>query len=399
MSRISDSEKFSWWNEARFGLCIHWGLYSLLERGEWVMFRERIPKSEYARLADRFQPKKFNADEWAALAKKAGMRYIRLVTRHHDGFSLWDSQVSDFTSVKTAAKRDFVEEIVEAFRKIGMRIGFYYSLMDWRYPAYWLGKKKDPMGWKSYCDYVHTQVRELMTNYGQIDALWWDAAIPHSHEDWEWKKLNDMVRHLQKNIVISGEDFDTSEGGVLNSSRPWEVHSILSEAWSGYHKGVELKSARQIIHNLVRCVVGIGKGSGNYTVNVGPKGDGSIAAPQALILKKVGAWLRYNGESIYGAGSAPFFPLHVGWGATSKKNIVYIHVMFWPGTEMCIAGIKNQIIEVSMLATGESLRFEQRKDRLFVRDLPEQPPDPIDTVIAVKLNGKPSTISGSFWKL
>ena len=399
MAKQKTSDKLSWWSDARFGLCIHWGLYSLLERGEWIMHRERIPKDEYAKLADSFKPSKFDAGEWAALAKDAGMKYIRMVTRQHDGFSLWDSKVSDFTSVKKAAGRDFVREVVDAFRKEGMKIGFYYSLMDWRYAAYWRGKKKDPAAWAEYKDYVHAQVRELMTEYGRIDALWWDAAIPHSDEDWEWKKLNNMCRRLQKNIVISDEDFATCEGGTIHTDGQWEVHEVIAEAWSGYHKGVKtLKSAEQIIHHLVRYIVGVGNGPGNFTINVGPKGDGSIAAPQVKILREVGEWLCRNGESIYGAGSAPFFPLHLGGGATIKGNNAYIHVMFWPGKEMCIAGIKNKLLKAKFLATGEQLKFEQDKDRIFIRNLPSRAPDPIDTVIALKLDGEPKTTPETFWK-
>ena len=179
----------------------------------------------------------------------------------------------------------------------------------------------------------------------------------------------------------------------------WEVHEVIAEAWSGYHKGVKtLKSAEQIIHHLVRYIVGVGNGPGNFTINVGPKGDGSIAAPQVKILREVGEWLCRNGESIYGAGSAPFFPLHLGGGATIKGNNAYIHVMFWPGKEMCIAGIKNKLLKAKFLATGEQLKFEQDKDRIFIRNLPSRAPDPIDTVIALKLDGEPKTTPETFWK-
>ncbi|MCX8183670.1 MAG: alpha-L-fucosidase, partial [Crenarchaeota archaeon] len=221
-------KRMSWWVEARFGMFIHWGLYAIPARGEWVMYCERIPKNEYARLAQKFNPKRFDADKWVELAKQAGARYMVLTTRHHDGFCLWDSSVSDFTSVKTAARRDFVAEYVEACRKAGMRIGFYYSLLDWRWPAYWDGPEKNPEGWKEFRNYVHAQVRELLTNYGKIDILWYDGGWPHSPDAWGSEQLNAMVRSLQPEIIINNRsglpgDFDTPEQRIEVSHRPWEA--------------------------------------------------------------------------------------------------------------------------------------------------------------------------------
>ncbi|RLE81721.1 MAG: alpha-L-fucosidase, partial [Thermoprotei archaeon] len=181
---MSTGDRLKWFRDARFGIFIHWGLYSILGRAEWVMFLERIPVNEYARLADKFKPDKFDADEWAEIAKRAGARYMVFTTRHHDGFSLFDSKVSDFTSVKTAAKRDFVEEYAEACRRAGLKVGFYYSLLDWRWDAYWKGPKEDPEGWKKFLNYVHSQVEELCTQYGKIDVLWYDGNWPYTAEDW-----------------------------------------------------------------------------------------------------------------------------------------------------------------------------------------------------------------------
>jgi len=393
------TERLKWWTEARFGMFIHWGLYAIPARGEWVMYCERIPKAEYACLAERFRPRRFNADEWVALAQEAGMRYLVLTTRHHDGFCLWDSQVSDFTTVKSAAQRDFIAEYVAACRKAGMRIGFYYSLLDWRWPAYWEGPEKDPEGWAEFREYVHAQVRELMTQYGKIDILWYDGAWPHSAEDWQSEGLNAMVRRLQPDIIINNrsrvpEDFETPEQHIRPADRPWESCMTIDDLWWGYHPGdPNLKSPRQLVRNLVKCVAG----NGNFLLNVGPKADGTIPAPQARRLRAVGEWLRRNGESIYGAGPAPFGQAHLGQ-VTAKGNTVYVHVMFWPGREMCVAGIKNRVQRACMLATGEELPFEQQQDRLFVRGLPPRAPDPIDTVVALELEGEPEAIPASFWK-
>ncbi|MBS7606054.1 MAG: alpha-L-fucosidase [Candidatus Bathyarchaeia archaeon] len=393
-------ERLRWWVEARFGMFIHWGLYAIPARGEWVMFFERIPKSEYAKLARRFNPRRFDADEWVTLAKEAGMRYMVLTTRHHDGFCLWDSQVSDFTSVKaTPAKRDFIAEYVEACRRAGMRIGFYYSLLDWRWPEYWDGPAKNPEGWARLRDYVHAQVRELMTNYGKIDILWYDGAWPYKAEDWQSERLNAMVRSLQPNIIINNrsglpEDFETPEQHIRYHERPWESCMTIDESWWGYHAGDRhLKSTLEIVRLLVRCVAG----NGNLLLNVGPRADGSIPEAYKRRLRAVGEWLKRNGESIYGAGAAPFRAAHLGH-VTAKGNKVYVHVFYWPGkSEICIAGIKNRVTGARMLAADKTLPSEQREDRLFIKGLPKRPPDPIDTVIALELEGEPETTPPSFW--
>jgi len=392
-------ERLKWWIEARFGMFIHWGLYSIPARGEWVMFLERIPKSEYVKLAQRFNPRKFNADEWVSLAKEAGMRYIVLTTRHHDGFCLWDSKVSDFTSVKAAAKRDFIAEYVEACRKAGMRVGFYYSLLDWRWSEYWDGPAKNPEGWAKFRDYVHEQIRELMTNYGKIDILWYDGAWPYTAEDWQSERLNAMVRSLQPNIIINNrsglpEDFETPEQHIRYHDRPWESCMTIDETWWGYHVGDRhLKSPLEIVRLLVKCVAG----NGNLLLNVGPKSDGSIPEAYKRRLKAVGVWLERNGESIYGAGAAPINVSHLGQ-ATAKGNKVYVHIFYWTGNgEICVAGTKNKVIEVYMLADNKRLTFEQKEDRLFIRGLPRKAPDPIDTVIAIELEGEPKSVPPSFW--
>ncbi|MGQ9513973.1 MAG: alpha-L-fucosidase [Thermoproteota archaeon] len=399
MSKESVPDRLRWWVEARFGMFIHWGLYSVLSRGEWVMYCERIPKREYAALSEKFKPSKFDANKWVKLAQEAGMKYMVLTTRHHDGFSLWDSQVSDFTSVKTAAERDFVAEYVDACRRAGMRIGFYYSLLDWRWPAYWDGPDKNPKGWEEFREYVHAQVKELMTNYGKIDILWYDGAWPHSAEAWRSAQLNEMVRSLQPDIIINNrsgmpEDFDTPEQHIQGSNRPWETCMTIDDLWWGYHPGdPNLKSPMQLVRNLVRCVAG----NGNFLLNVGPKPDGTIPIQQASRLRAVGRWLQLNGKSVYGAGSAPFGQAHLGQ-VTTKGNTVYVHIMFWPGSEMCIAGIKNRVLSVNFLATGKKLPFEQQSDRLFVRGLPARAPDPIDTVVEIELDGKPEAAPASFWE-
>jgi alpha-L-fucosidase len=362
-----------------------------------------VPKEEYAQLKGQFNPKKFNADEWVALAQQAGMKYMVLTSRHHDGFCLWDTATTDWKATDSPAKRDFVAEYVAACRKAGMRIGFYYSLLDWRWPAYWLGPEKDPQGWAEFVSYVHTQVGELMTNYGKIDILWYDGSWPHSAEAWQSAQLNEMVRRKQPHIILNNrsglaEDLDTPEQHITASQRPWESCMTMDDLWWGWHPGdPNVKSAMQLVRNLVRCV----SSNGNYLLNVGPKADGAFPAVQVDRLKGIGAWMAKNSESIYGCGPAPGGQMHLGH-VTGKGNTVYFHVTCWPGEEAIITGIKNKVKSARMLATGEALPFEQKADRIWIRGLPKKSPDPIDTVLAVEFAGKQiETIpphEGTFWR-
>jgi alpha-L-fucosidase len=239
--RVPPATRLEWFHDARFGMFIHWGLYAIPARGEWAMFQEKIPAEEYAPLAKRFRPRSFDADAWVGLAKEAGCKYIVLTTRHHEGFCLFDSKVSDFTAPKTAAGRDFIAEYVRACRRAGLKIGFYYSLLDWRFPAYYDGPEKDPEGWKRHVRYSHAQVCELCTQYGRIDLLWYDGAwVPWAEGEakvnyapkgdvWRAEELNAMARELQPHIVINNragtlEDYDTPEQHIKASEagRAWE---------------------------------------------------------------------------------------------------------------------------------------------------------------------------------
>jgi len=381
-----------WFSQARFGMFIHWGIYSIPARGEWVRLVERIPADEYEPLAKRFNPRRYHPEAWVALAQEAGMKYMVLTTRHHDGFSLFDSEVSDFTAPKTAAKRDLVAEYVEACRKRGMGIGFYYSLLDWRYPAYFSGPEKDPKGWAKLLEYVHTQVRELCTNYSRIDVLWYDGGWPWDAAAWQSAKLNAMVRKLQPHILINNrsqlpEDFDTPEQQISAPKDPkrlWETCMTMNDNW-GYSAGDNnWKSTSQLIHNLVRCA----SGAGNYLLNVGPKRDGTIPAPSVRRLKEIGKWMKVNGEAIYGSERCPFRGGMVGL-TTARNTTVYLHVLRWPGKKATIAGIKNKVLSAHLLATEEKVQVIQKGDRLFLRGLPRKAPDLYDSVIVMELDGKP----------
>jgi len=389
-----------WFHEARFGIFVHWGLYSLLGRGEWVMHVERIPADEYAKLARKFNPKKFDADAWAALAKEAGARYMVLTTRHHDGFCLFDSSASDFTSVKSSAKRDFVAEYVEALRRAGLKIGFYYSLLDWRFPGYF-DREAHPESAKALVEQAHAQVKELMTNYGKIDILWYDGGwVPgltgeQIADFWRAKELNATVRKLQPHILINNrsgipEDLDTPEQHVTASApgRGWESCMTMGDScgWGYVHNNPNFKTVPQLIQHLVTAAAG----EGNYLLNVGPKPDGTIRKEEVERLRAIGRWLSVNCESIYGSERCPFGAGMLGL-TTAKGNNAYLHVFRWPKQgELSIPGIKNKIKSATVLATGQHARIETGSNcRTFLKGLPKRPPDPYDTVVKLVLDGKP----------
>ncbi len=391
-----------WWHEARFGMFIHWGLYSILARGEWVMYQERIPAKEYVPLANQFNPpKSFRVEEWVKLAKAAGMKYMVLTTRHHDGFCLYDSKVSDFTSVKTAAGRDFVAEYVKACRKHGMRIGFYYSLLDWRFPGYFTGPKKDPASVKAMVKQVHDQVRELMTNYGKIDILWYDGGwVPGiKTEDlaryWDARKLNAMARKLQPGILIDNrsgtpEDFGTPEQHVTAEApgRAWEACMTVGDScgWGYIKHCPNMKTVPELHQFLVQCAW---KG-GNYLLNIGPKPDGTIQKEFVDRLTEMGAWLKKNGASVYGTERNDILGGGIIGLPTIKGSTVYYHIFRWPGKTARVVGLKSRIRSAVILSTGKKVKWTQSSDGIVIfSGLPENPPDRYDTVIAVKVQGKP----------
>ena len=399
--------RMRWFCEARFGMFLHWGLYSIPARSAWVMLRERIAKAEYAKLAQKFNPKKFDADSWVKLAKEAGMKYMVLTTRHHDGFCLFDSKASDFTSVRTTAKRDFVAEYVKACRKYGMRVGFYYSLLDWRFPGWHYGPEKDPESFNQMVKQGHSQVRELMTNYGEIDILWYDGGwIPTvEYKDiakyWRSEELNSMVRKLQPDIIINNrsgiaEDIDTPEGEVTASpeGRCWETCMPMGGfAWGYIKHDPNIKPTVQLIQHLVAAA----NGGGNYLLNVGPKSDGTIQKEFVTRLKEIGRWMKVNGESIYSSERVPTTELVSGGlleTATAKGNIIYFHIFTWPGEIAVISSIKNNVKNVRILATGKKIKFEKKDNGILIlKGLPKKPPDKNDSVIAVELDGKPEAFS------
>ncbi len=384
------ARRMKWWHEARFGMFVHWGLYSVMGRHEWVMENEAIPVAEYETLARRFQPRPNAARDWARLAGRAGMKYIVMTTKHHEGFCLFDTATTTYCAPRSAAGRDLVREYVDAARGEGLRVGFYYSLMDWHHPD---GARcaKDEAARRRFVEYVHTHVRELMTNYGKIDVLWYDVAWPLDAEGWESPKMNETVFRLQPDIVVNNRnklpgDFSTPEQRVeaAAAGRAWETCMTMNSSW-GYHAADDdWKTPKQVVRNLISCT----RDGGNYLLNVGPRPDGSVPQESVNILATVGRWLERNGAAIYGAD--PCQPRRSNYaGFTRKGNTLYMHVHFWPGASFAMAGLLVPVKSVRLLASGASVAFQQDKLRIRFTGLPATAPDDPVTTLAIECDGEP----------
>jgi alpha-L-fucosidase len=355
--------RMSWWREARFGMFVHFGLYSALGRHEWAMTQENIPIAEYEKLADQFNPKPGAPREWAALAKEAGMKYIVLTSRHHEGFSLWDSKANPYNSVNFGPKRDIVREFVDAAHEYGLKFGFYSSLMDWHHPDGWRCAF-DQEAKKRFLDYIEALNTELLTQYGKVDILWYDVANPM--ENWEgWNSLerNQRLRALQPDIIINDrsllpEDFGTPEEHITAESRDWEACMTFNGLSWGY---IDAKQAQPYAYNaqkIIRMLNTCASGGGNLLLNIGPAPDGSVPADAIAPLMQVGAWLKENGSAVYGSVNRVR-----GWGgggngvtgASSKGNNIYLWNYIWPaGGQMGLGGYRNAPKSVRFVKDGTS---------------------------------------------
>ncbi|HUU60259.1 MAG TPA: alpha-L-fucosidase [Phycisphaerae bacterium] len=387
--------RMKWWREARFGMFIHWGLYAQLGRHEWVMNRERIPVQEYEKLAATWKPKRRPARQWAALAKKAGMKYMVMTTKHHEGFCLWDTQQTDYNAARCGPGRDLVGEYVDACREFGLKIGFYYSLMDWHHPDGARCAKSEPAR-RRFVDFTHAAVRELMSNYGKIDILWYDVSWPlRSPELWESKKMNRMVRRLQPDILINNrsqlpEDFGTPEERIqaAEAGRDWEACMTFNGSWGymPYAPDEDWHSSRDVLNMLLTCA----SGQGNLLLNIGPAPDGSVPAIARQRLLPVGRWLANYGEAVYGKADRTAGRLEFGnFGRyTLKGKTAYFLSGRWPGSEMAIGGFRTKLAKATLLPSGKRVRFTQTKDRLILRGLPKTNPDKILQLGVIKLDFK-----------
>ena len=378
-----------WFRAARFGLFLHWGAYSV--RGieaSWPLVWGEVSYANYEAMADRFNPAHYDPAEWAALAKESGVRYAVLTTKHHDGFAMWDTRLSDYSAAKRAPGRDLIRPYVEAFRAAGIRVGFYFSLADWHHPDYpvaisdptprhWRPAQALPPGapesiaaaperWERYQAFMQGQVRELCTLFGTIDLLWFDGQWEHTAAEWRSAELVAMVRALQPNIVINNRlalddatlgDYDTPEQviPVAPPARVWETCITINETWSYNPKDRAFKPVAELLATLVE----VASKGGNLLLDAGPTPDGVIPPEFATRLRAMGRWLTDNGESIYGAG--PGVPAGAYHGlSTGTPEAVYLHLLGYPaGGVIRVRGLGRAVKNVSVLGSQEPLVYDQ----------------------------------------
>ena len=416
------AERMQWFRDARFGMFIHWGLYAVPAGeyqgqrvegiGEWIMHKLDIPIKEYEKFADEFNPTKFDADQWVKLAKDAGMKYIVITSKHHDGFCLWDSQVTEWDIIDaTPYDKDILKEMAEACAKHDIKLCFYYSIMDWHHPnaqAMWepdynQGRDSDNVNpnFRDYFDnYLKPQLRELLTHYGDIGILWFDGEwIPDFTTDMG-KELYTFVRSLQPDIIINNRvdkgrqgmqglnkegdfagDYGTPEQEIPDTGLDgvdWESCMTMNDTWGYKYFDDNWKSAETLIHNLIDIV---SKG-GNFLLNIGPKADGVIPEPSVERLQAIGDWMDRYGDSIYGSTASPFEKPQ--WGRYTQKNdILYVHVFDWPDNRRLTIPAEQPVSEISLPGSDMNLEFEKTDNGITVV-LPDSAANDIATVIKIK---------------
>ncbi|WP_211749397.1 alpha-L-fucosidase [Paenibacillus sp. Marseille-Q4541] len=386
------NERTAWFQEDRFGMFIHWGLYAIPARGEWLRSSEQMSVEDYQTYFDEFNPVDYKPKEWAKAAKAAGMKYAVLTAKHHDGFCLFDSKLTDYKATNTKAGRDLVREFLDAFREEGIKVGLYFSVIDWHhedFPAYGdlhhpmknnLDFKRNPETFPRYLDYMHGQIRELLTDYGKLDIMWFDFSYAEMKGDtWKAEDIIAMLRELQPHIIIdnrlegSGDnggsiyttepsvysgDFASPEqiippSGVVDVTGkpiPWEACITLNNNWGYAAADKNYKTPTTVIRKLVECV----SKNGNMLLNVGPDAKGNIPKESLDILSEVGDWMSKNGDSIYGCKAADFSK--PDWGRyTQKGNKLYAHVLEDSVGPVNLLGLNGKIKKARLLADGSEL--------------------------------------------
>jgi alpha-L-fucosidase len=415
--------RMQWWRDARFGMFIHWGLYAVpagewegkTDYGEWIRTSAEIPLDTYDHFREQFNPVKFDADSWVKMARDAGMKYIVITSKHHDGFCMFDTKQTDFCVMNTPFHRDPMKDLADACHKYGLKFCFYYSIMDWHHPDYlprrtW--EKYRPITGAEFIRYVHyikAEIKELLTNYGDIGVLWFDGEWENTWNQKFGKEIYAYCRSLQPNIIINnrvgagrmdmegltkegsfGGDFGTPEQQIPATGLPgvdWETCMTMNDHW-GYNKNdKKFKSAKEII----QMIADIASKGGNYLLNVGPTSEGLIPPESIERLKMVGEWMKVNGEAIYKTQPSPFRTLD--WGRCTRKEIpdgvrLYLHVFNWPETHRIgIPGLLNEPLNAYLLTDEyQSLKIERTEDALVI-NLPMIVPDNNNTVVVLDLKG------------
>ncbi|MGE5325895.1 MAG: alpha-L-fucosidase [Deltaproteobacteria bacterium] len=396
-----------WFQDAKFGMFIHWGVYSVLGDGEWVMNQRKMTVAEYEKLPPQFNPTKFDAAAWVALAKSAGMKYITITSKHHDGFAMFATKQSDWNIMDhTPYKKDPLKMLADECHKQGIKLFFYYSQLDWHNPDYFpLGRTGSTAGrpeggdWNKYLDYMDAQLTELLTLYGPIGGIWFDGWWDKPKADWKLQRTYALIHRLQPQAMVGsnhhqapnpGEDFQMFEKDLPGHSTqsfnkesvvgalPLETAETINNAW-GYNKNDDhYKSVKQLIQYLVRAA---GYNS-NFLLNIGPRPDGTIQPEFVERLHAMGEWLQKNGESIYGTRGGPIAPRP--WGVTTQKdNKIYVHILDWQDPALLLPKLDAKIASAYMLGSKEAVEFIPA-DYGTVLKLPPSARDPIDDIVVLE---------------
>ncbi len=399
-------EAREWFRDAAFGLFIHWGVYSLLGRGEWVMHNDDIPAEEYEKLPLRFNPTAFDPDSLCLLASQAGMRYITITSKHHDGFAMFDSKQTAYDIVDaTPYGRDILAMLAESCRRYGLKLFIYYSQLDWHHPDYWPRGSSFSHGraesgnWYSYLDCMDSQLKELCTGYGEIGGIWFDGMWEKPDADWRLERTYGLIHRLQPAALVGsnhhvaplpGEDFQMFEKGLPGqdpfnkgsgiSDLPLEMCQTINNSWGYDQRDKKSKSVRELIHTLVRAA---GYGA-NLLLNVGPKPDGTIQPDHRERLLAVGEWLGRNGESVYGTRGGPFPPQ--SWGAVTVAadgGRMFVHVLENEAKVVALPKVNGRVVAARTME-GARVEFVQTGLGAIIR-LPVERPDQYDTVVVLEL--------------
>jgi alpha-L-fucosidase len=396
-----------WFRDAKFGMFVHWGVYSLLGQGEWVMQNQKLPSSSYEWLATTFNPVKFDAASWVATAKAAGARYITITSRHHDGFSMFQTKATKYNIVDwTAFKRDPMKELADECRRQGLKLFFYYSQLDWHHPDFYprggtgaASGRPDSGDWNKYLDFMDDQLTELLTRYGPLGGIWFDGMWDKPNANWRLDRTYALIHRLQPSALIvpnhhkaplPGEDVQTFEQDLPGantagfntreiSTLPLETSLTMNNSWGFNITDQKFKSTKDLISVLVRAA---GNGA-NLLLNVGPRPDGTLQPEAVTRLQDIGAWLQRFGMSIYGTRKGPVPPQP--WGATTRKdNTVYVHVLDTAATSVTVAANLGPIARATMLSTNE--RVETRETAAGVTiTMPKTATADVDRIVLLRL--------------
>jgi alpha-L-fucosidase len=399
-----------WFRDAKFGMFIHWGVYSQLGQGEWVMENRSIPVDTYEWLASAFDPVRFDARAWVATAKAAGVRYITITSRHHDGFAMFATKATRYNIVDwTPFARDPLKELADECRKNDIKLFFYYSQLDWHHPDYWprgrTGRatgRPDSGDWNRYLDFLDTQLTELLTNYGPIGGIWFDGMWDKPDADWRLAKTYALIHRLQPAALIvpnhheapkPGEDVQTFEQDLPGAntagfntreigSLPLETSLTMNQSWGFNITDRKFKSVKELIGYLVRAA----GNDGNLLLNIGPRPDGTIQPEAVERLRAIGEWLRAYGRSIYGTRGGPVSPR--SWGATTRRgDTIFVHILDWPDRQLSLPPLGARVLRASMMVGDAGVDFVESRDGVTLTLPP--PSDAPDRVVVLVTASRP----------